>query len=251
MKKNFSNPSAKASQTLYQEVQERLRGEIASGRLKEGNLIPSEIELARRYGVSQGTVRKAILDLTYQGIFYRKQGKGTFVVFEKSSLGRQRNFRFVEGLNSELVHVNLGFMKIQVIPARGPVADNLQIKNGAKVIRLDRLGKIADRVLIYTSSHLPHYLYKGLEHYTAQDFFKNTLWKLQEIYFHIRVMKRDEFFSAVAANAELGKLLDVERGSPLLRIEMKVTSLKGEVVEYRDSYCQPGSLRFYVALQRV
>jgi len=250
MKRNSSRSPGNHFQTLYQEVQERLREEIASGRLKEGDLIPSEIELAGRYGVSQGTARKAVLDLTQQGIFYRRQGKGTFVVFEKSSLGRQRNFRFVEGLASELVPVNLGFVKIQVIPAGEPIADYLQLKKGAQVIRLDRLGKIANEVLIYTRSYLPRSKYKGLENYTAEDFLKNTLWKLQEIYFGIRVKTREEFFSAVAASPEMAKLLEVKKASPLLRVEVRVKSYREEIVEYRDSYCQPGSLRFYGLLQR-
>jgi len=231
---------------LYKQVQERLREEIASGKLKEGDLIPSEQELARGYGVSQGTVRKAILDLTHQGIFYRKQGKGTFVVFDKASRGRYRNFRFVNGLNSELVNVNLGFVKIGVIPARGEVAQYLQLRNGAKVIRLDRMGKIGDEFLVYTISYLPKHLYKGLEKYTAEDFLKNTLWKLQEIYFGIRVEKREEFISAVAADAEMARLLEAERGTPLLRLEVKLTSFSGAIVEYRVSHCHLGHLRFYI-----
>jgi GntR family transcriptional regulator len=235
--------------TLYQKVQQRLREEIASGRLKEGDLIPSEVELGRKYGVSQGTVRKAILDLTHRGIFYRKQGKGTFVVFDKSSRARQRNFRFVTGMDSEMVSVNLGFVKIQVIPARDGVAANLGMKNGAQVIRLERLGKISDQVMIVTNSYLPRHLYKGLENYTAEDFFKNTLWKLQEIYFGIRAMKREELISAVSADKTTAGLLEVKPGTPLLRIEMRLTSYKDTIVEYRDSYCQTGAFRFFTELR--
>jgi GntR family transcriptional regulator len=228
--------------SLYGQVQELLREEIASGRLKEGDLIPSEMDLASRYGVSQGTVRKAILDLTQQGLFYRRQGKGTFVVFEKANRGRFRNFRFVAGLNADLVNVNLSFVKSQVIPARGEIARYLNLNKGAKLIRLDRMGKIAHQFLIYTNSYLPKHLYKGLEKYTAEDFFKNTLWKLQEIYFGIRAGRREEFFSAISADPQMARLLEVETGHPLLRL----FSFDGEVVEYRDSYCHPGNLRFYV-----
>lgn len=156
----------------------------------------------------------------------------------------------MEGLNPELVHVNLGFVKIQVISAREPIADHLQLKRGAQVIRLDRLGKIANKVLIYTSSYLPRHKYKGLENYTAEDFFKNTLWKLQEIYFGIRVKSREEFLSAVAASPEMARRLEVAEGSPLLRVEVKVKSYRDEIIEYRNSYCPSGSLRFYGILQR-
>jgi GntR family transcriptional regulator len=232
---------------LYRQVEDFLREEIASGNFKEGDLIPSEQELARKYGVSQGTVRKAVLNLTDKGLLYRKQGKGTFVVFPKQDRGRYRNFRFVEGLDSELVNVNVVFLNIGVVTADSHIAQNLQIGKGTNVIRLERMGKIADDSLLHTLSYLPKRLYKGLEKYTTEDFLRNTLWKLQDIYFGIRIEKREEFISAVPADPELARTFETEPGSPLLRIEVKLTSFSGDIVEYRLSHCKLGHLKFYVA----
>jgi GntR family transcriptional regulator len=231
--------------TLYRKVQDRLRQEIASGRFKEGDLIPSEQELAKRYGVSQGTARKAVLDLTQRGLFHRRQGKGTFVVFERTNVTRHRNFRFVQGLGADLVTFNLGFLKLDVIRAPAELAAHLRLRKGARIIRLERMGKVGDQCMC-TVSYLPKYLYRGLERYTAEEFLRNTLWKLQEIYFHIRVERREEFLSVAAADTHLARLLQVELGSPLLRLEAKLTSFRGEVVEYRDTLCTPGPLKFYV-----
>ncbi len=231
---------------LYRQVEDLLRGEIASRRFREGDLIPSEQELAQKYRVSQGTVRRAVLDLTQKGLLYRKQGKGTFVVFQKQSRSRYRNFRFVERLDSDLVNVNLGFLDIKVVRANVDIAESLQIKRGTKVIRLERMGRIADGFLLHTVSLLPKRLYKGLEKYTVEDFLRNTLWKLQEIYFGIRVEKREEFVSAIPADQEMAHILETEPGSPILRIELKLTSFVGDVVEYRVSHCKLGHLKFYV-----
>jgi DNA-binding GntR family transcriptional regulator len=85
-----------------------------------------------------------------------------------------------------------------------------------------------------------------LEKYSAEDFLRNTLWKLQEIDFRIRVAKREEFISTVAADEAMSRKLEVEPGSPLLRIEMKLTSFNGDIVEYRVSHCKLGHLRLYV-----
>ena len=232
--------------SLYRQVEDRLRGEIASGNLKEGDLIPSEHELAQRYGVSQGTVRKAVLNLTQNGLLYRKQGKGTFVVFQKQNRGRYRNFRFVEGLGSDLVNVNVVFLNIKVVPADADIARNLRIRKGSKVIRLERLGKIADEFFLHTLSYLPKRLYKDLEKYTADEFLRNTLWKLQDIYFGIRIEKREEFISAIEADQEMARALEADIGSPILRIELMLTSFAGELVEYRLSHCKLGHLKFYV-----
>jgi len=216
-------------------------------RYKEGDLIPSEKELAVKYGVSQGTVRKAVLNLTQKDILHRKQGKGTFVVFPKNSRGRYHNYRFVDGLGTELVNVNLAFLGIQVIPASKEVAEYLQLRTATKVIRLERMGKIANQFLLHTLSFLPKGLHKGLEKYTTEDFLRNPLWKIQEIHFGIRIEKREEFISVVVADKEMAKRLEVDPGSPLLRIEMKLTSFSGEIVEYRISHCMLGHLRFYVS----
>jgi GntR family transcriptional regulator len=232
---------------LYRQVEDFLREEIASGNFKEGDLIPSEQELAKKYGVSQGTVRKAVLNLTDNGLLYRKQGKGTFVVFPKQDRSRYRNFRFVEELESELVNVNVVFLNIGVVPADTDIAQNLQIGKGSNVIRLERMGKMADDSLLHTLSFLPKRLYKGLEKYTAEDFLRNTLWKLQDIYFGIRIEKREEYISAVPADPELARTFETEPGSPLLRIEVKLTSFSGDIVEYRLSHCKLGNLKFYVS----
>ena len=231
---------------LYRQVEDFLRQEIASGHFKEGDLIPSEHALARKYNVSQGTVRKAVLNLTQKGLLYRKQGKGTFVVFPKQNLGRYRNFRFVEDTVSDLVNVNFIFRNLKVVRADAMIAENLGLRKGTKVILLERLGKIADEFLLHTVSYLPKRLYKGLEQFGAEDFFKNTLWKLQDIYFGIRVEKREEFISATAADREMAQHLEVDPGSPILRIEVKLTSFNGDIVEFRLSHCKHGHLKFYV-----
>ncbi|MGB9640749.1 MAG: GntR family transcriptional regulator, partial [Anaerolineales bacterium] len=64
---------------LYVKIREVLRTEIINGNLKRGQKIPSEDELAARYGVSRMTVRQGILDLIDEGLLYRRQGLGTFV----------------------------------------------------------------------------------------------------------------------------------------------------------------------------
>ena len=231
---------------LYRQVEDLLRQEIASGNFKEGDLIPSEQELGKKYGVSQGTVRKAVLNLTQMGLLYRKQGKGTFVVFQKQSIGRFRNFRFVEKLNSEQLSINVVFLNIKVVPANKDIARYLGMRKGTGVIRLERMGKIEGKSFFHTISYLPKKLYKGLEKYTAEDFERNTLWKLQDIYFGIRIEKREEFISSVPAGENQARALGTEPGKPLLRIEVKLTSYSGEVVEYRVSHCKLGDLKFYV-----
>ncbi|MFN8593109.1 MAG: GntR family transcriptional regulator [Thermomicrobiales bacterium] len=64
---------------LYYQVRVAIQGDIAEGRLKPGDMLPSEKILCDRYGVSSITVRRALRDLVHAGLIYRENGVGTFV----------------------------------------------------------------------------------------------------------------------------------------------------------------------------
>jgi GntR family transcriptional regulator len=64
---------------LYQQIKGLIVRSLQGGEWRPGEAIPSEIELAARYKVSQGTVRKAIDELSAENLLVRRQGKGTFV----------------------------------------------------------------------------------------------------------------------------------------------------------------------------
>lgn len=232
---------------LYRKVEDRILQDIASGRLKEGDLLPSETDLAKGYGVHQGTVRKSILNLTQKGILYRKQGKGTFVVFQKNNVNKYLNYRFVSKEGSDYAQVNLALIDLVVVKADVEIAENLGLKKGAKVIQLERFGNIGNNSYVMTTSHLPKNLYPGLEKYTAEDFMKNTLWKLQEIYFKLRFKKREEFISAITADEKAAERLDTEVGNPILQIKMKATTETDDICEYRVSKCKLETLDFHIS----
>src|SRR5437868_7695846 len=76
MKKPATTP---AFRPLYEQIKMLLTNSLVAGEWKPGEAIPSEMDLAARYHVSQGTVRKAIEELAAEAILTRRQGKGTFV----------------------------------------------------------------------------------------------------------------------------------------------------------------------------
>ena len=77
---------------LYQQIKALITQSLQSGEWKPGELIPSEVELAGRFKVSQGTVRKAIDELAAENLVMRRQGKGTFVSTHHEA---RAHFRFL------------------------------------------------------------------------------------------------------------------------------------------------------------
>src|SRR4030095_6453534 len=87
-------PSAEspAFQPLYRQIKTLITRSLVSGEWRPGAPIPSELELASRYSVSQGTVRKAVTELAEERVLVRQQGRGTFVA---SHAGARSQFPFL------------------------------------------------------------------------------------------------------------------------------------------------------------
>jgi GntR family histidine utilization transcriptional repressor len=79
----LEEPIAQDSTPIFQRIKDYLTGEIASGRWKEGDLVPSEQALVRQFGVSRMTVNRAVRELTAEQLLVRRQGAGTYVAPQK------------------------------------------------------------------------------------------------------------------------------------------------------------------------
>ncbi|MFL6672785.1 MAG: histidine utilization repressor [Massilia sp.] len=75
--------NAQDSTPIFQRIKDYLIGEIAAGRWKEGDLVPSEQALVRQFGVSRMTVNRAVRELTAEQVLTRRQGSGTYVAPQK------------------------------------------------------------------------------------------------------------------------------------------------------------------------
>src|SRR6476661_1048320 len=136
-----SPPAAGASPTfspLYQQIKALITQSLQSGEWKPGELIPSEVDLASRFKVSQGTVRKAIDELSAENLVVRRQGKGTFVATHHEA---RSHFRFLR-LMPDVGDAHAGDSRIlEVKRLRTPaeVARLLDIKSGDSVVSIRRV----------------------------------------------------------------------------------------------------------------
>src|SRR5688572_18278759 len=106
MKKSAATPSFRP---LYEQIKVLLTNSLVAGEWKPGEAIPSEMELAARYHVSQGTVRKAIDALAAEHIVMRRQGKGTFVASHNEPAYRYRFLRLAPDSGERVSPHNLFF----------------------------------------------------------------------------------------------------------------------------------------------
>ena len=226
-------------QPLYLQIKSLLERSLDAGEWRPGEAIPSEHELARRFGVSQGTVRKAIAALAAGNLVVRRQGKGTFVAThteEQSSSFRFLRIRRNDGVDeypgSRLIDVRRG-------KATTEVARLLDLKPGEGVVLLRRILEYGGAPVVLDDITLPAALFKGLTK-ARFEAHRGSMYGFFETQFGVRMLNAEEKLRAVAANVTSARLLGVAPGTPLLSID-RVTRTYGErPVEWRRGLCVTG-----------
>ena len=233
-----SNPGGDASpgasptfSPLYQQIKALITQSLQSGEWKPGELMPSEVELAARFKVSQGTVRKAIDELAAENLVLRRQGKGTFVATHHEE---RAHFRFLCLMPDEGVphQADNRILEVKRIRAPAEVARLLELKSGDAVVYVKRLMAFDGAPTILEELWLPGQLFKGL---TAERLveYKGPMYGLFESEFGTRMIRATEKIKAVAADAGTASLLSVAEGTPLLVAERVSFTYGDKAVELR------------------
>ena len=220
---------------LYAQVKKRITESLVRGEWTPGQVIPSEIELAHIYDVSQGTVRKAIDELTAESILIRRQGKGTFVATHNEENVQLRFLRLTSsmGIKEKLDNQLVSFSKEK---ASNQLAKTLNINSAATVISLKRVLTFNDKPLILDVIKIPAASFRGL---TAERVVekKGSMYRMYETDFGIRMLHADEKIKAVSANYEAASLLGVKEHSPLLSVERLSFTYDDQPIEWRLGLC--------------
>ncbi|OIQ87623.1 putative HTH-type transcriptional regulator YurK [mine drainage metagenome] len=218
---------------LYQQIKALILRSLQSGEWKPGELIPSEAELATRYGVSQGTVRKAVDELSADNLLMRRQGRGTFVTTHHEEQVKFRFLRLVPDDDSgSALRMEREFLACHRVRAAADVARLLGVKSGDMVLEIRRVLRIAGRPLVYEDIYLPATTFRGL---TAErlEGYKGPLYAMFESEFGTRMVRAEEKIRAVCAGADEAALLQVDPGQALLSVERLSFSYGDQAVELR------------------
>ena len=216
---------------LYRQIKELLLKSLDRGEWKPGELIPSEIELANRFQVSQGTVRKAVDEMAAENLLVRRQGKGTFVATHHEARAQFRFLRVVPDAG-EPAPPQSRFLECRRLRAPAEIARQLELRTGDAVVYLRRLLSFGGDPIVLDEIWLPGALFKGL---TAERLaeYKGPLYGLFETEFGTRMIRAEEQLRAVGADPQTAQLLGVAERSPLLLVERVSYSYGDRPVEVR------------------
>ena len=216
---------------LYQQIKALITTSLQSGEWKPGELIPSEFELAGRFKVSQGTVRKAIDELSAENLVIRRQGKGTFVATHHEARAQFRFLRLMPDAGDVHSAVNrILDVKRQRAPAE--VSRLLDIKPADAVICIRRVQSFDGAPAILEEIWLSGATFKGL---TAERLaeYKGPMYGLFETEFGTRMIRASEKIRAVLSDEISAELLQVPPHSALLSVERVSYTYGDRPVEVR------------------
>ncbi len=232
MEKFNSSPSYRP---LYDQIKVLLTQSLIGGEWRPGEMIPSEIDLAGRFKVSQGTVRKAIDSLAGENILIRRQGRGTFVATHNEE-GIKLRFLRLTAANGHKEVLLSKLISCTKTKADAKMATMLAIKAGAALIEIKRLLTFSGRPLIYDHIAVPAAPFKGLNAICVEE-NKGSMYSMYETEYGVRMIRAEERLTAVAANVEVAESLNLKIGAPLLSIERVSYTYGDKPMEWRLGLC--------------
>ena len=216
---------------LYRQIKGLILQALENREWRPGEAIPSEIELAARFNVSQGTVRKAIDEMAAENLLVRRQGKGTYVASHSDPRAFYRFLRLVptSGVEEPAKSVPLECWRAK---AGAEAARVLHIKPGDPIIVVRRLLEFSAKPVVVDEIYLPGEIFAGLSLETLKE-SQVSLYSLFEAKFGVRMIRAEERLRAVAADRSSAELLRVSEGSPLLSVERISFTYGDRPVEWR------------------
>lgn len=216
---------------LYRQIKELIVRSLQAGEWKPSEAIPSEIELAARYKVSQGTVRKAIDELAGENLLVRRQGKGTFVATHAEA-GTQYRFLRLQPDEGPMGGMRRRLLDCRRLRAPADVARALDLKGSDQALRVRRLLLAGDGPVVLDDIWLPAALFKGLSAERLSN-YRGAMYAFFETEFGVRMIRAEEKIRAVAALPEDAELMAVPAGTPLLSVERLSYTYGDKPVELR------------------
>ncbi|GAB7129224.1 GntR family transcriptional regulator [Silvimonas sp. JCM 19000] len=200
--------------SLYQQVQREVLTDIEAGVWQSDEALPSEQELAGRFGVSQGTVRKALDGLVTDGVLYRRQGVGTFVQAASDDLGELR-FSPPNSFASEIPRVEL--LSCTRIHAAEQLADIFGMRRGAAMWQVRRLLRVQGDVIGVEESLLPEAVFPDLDVRRLRE-ARGNLRTVCWLDYGVRLKTTEARFRAVPAGQVEARQLQIDVNEPVLQL---------------------------------
>jgi GntR family transcriptional regulator len=215
----------------YKKIQNVIRKRIEGGQLHPGDAVESERELARIHEVSLMTARHALAGLEREGIVERRPGSGTFVAPPKIHFNKLTSY--AEHMASRGLVPRTRVLSSKIVEHQFEVAARLSLPPSSPLVKIDRLRLTGDEPFALEGAFLPASEFSKL---VSAPLGKSSLFATLLHDYGVELAYADEEVDATPADSHNAELLEVPRGTPLLRIRQVIYSTQGKAVIYGVGY---------------
>lgn len=218
----------------HKKLYEILRKHITDGVYGEGDLLPSENELCRLYGMTRPTVRQSLSTLANDGYIIKHQGKGSIV----HHLPREIGILSVSGTTSALGDRNLK-TRIIIKPVPIPWQKDFmfplsELERESGCIYMERLRLLDNIPIFYDISYIANI---NLPRITSRQFENRSLFQTLRDHYHIEIKGGEQRIKAIPASAKISSFLQLKKGEPVLHLERKMETNNPGLFLYSSIYC--------------
>lgn len=216
----------------YQQVRDDIREKIQNGYYAPGSYLPCEQKLEEKYRVSRTTIRSAVAELVQDGFLYIVRGKGTKVAYSKLTDNNPELLSFTDILKSHGYQSQMIERTMEVITANKMLAKKMGLEEGESVIYIYRVRGVDNEPISVNRSYLPAKLFDGQK--TDLLIAGDSMYENLQKYFRITITEIREEIWAISAGNDYSKVMDVDKGAPLLAFERESFDKEGYLIEYSE-----------------
>lgn len=227
-----------SSVPLYEQISHWLLAEVEHGRIGPGGKAPSEFEMARTFGVSRSTVRKALERLVSEGVLYRRPGLGTFVSSHRIEFGASSSASFSATMDALGLPHHTEVLVARVVPAPASPARHLGISDEMPVVCVRRLRSVDGDPAALHTTYLPAAYQSILDH----DLTGSLHVAMRAV--GAAVSDTDDEVEAIQAAGDAAARLGVPDGTPLLRMTGTGFSASRAPLRYTEGLYRGDTFRF-------
>ena len=216
----------------YAQVRDAILERIRSGVWTQGQLIPSEPQIAAEFGVSPGTARRALESLVKDHVLSRRHGAGTWV--QGDTLAERYRFFSIFGKDNVRITPDSRDVKAMIARANSRERSTLNLEKKALVIRISRTRTCNGRPFIAENLSVPEALFRNM---ADEPQLPDALYDHYQKAHKVLIMATADRLNAVAADAATAEKLRVKIGAPLLKVDRIAYASDKQPVEWRVWLC--------------
>ena len=228
---------------LWRQIQQAMEAEIAAGAHQPGSRLPTEAELAARFGVNRHTVRRAMEELEARGLVRIEQGRGSFVAEDVLDYRLGPRTRFSENIRRQNRAPEGKLLRVEEIPADAAIAEALGLRRGRPVILVERLALADGRPVVIGTHHFPAARFPRLAALLAADPSITAALAASGVPDYSRRVTR---ITARLPTPEEAELLQQSRARPILVTEAVNVDPAGAVVDVTFARYAAGRVQLVV-----